>query len=137
MATRKPKSVLDVPVQFGGVSIGEDTGRVAVKIDREQLNIDAADEMFCGRRLTGRIVVVPSGVDPDQQEMFDDNDRHELKSTFDVKRFGASRKEFCAGLTFALSEIDVGELGHFAKRSGRLIVAAVAELPDGKDDVEG
>ena len=131
---RRPrgKSVLDVPVNFGDVSIGDGTARIGVRIDRSLLNIDAADELLCGRRLSGRLLVLPPG-DASNQTYIDPvvggDLKHELESTFDVKRFSASPKNITAGLTFSLQEVEVSELSHFAKRGGRLVVAGIEEIP--------
>ena len=125
--TETETNVLSVAVDFETVSIGDGTARIGIKIDREHMNVVAADEAFCGRRLSGRIVAMPKDEDPDQQHMFD-GEKHELSGFFDVKRFGASPKAITAGLTFALAEIDVSELGHFAKRCGRLIIDSVGPL---------
>ena len=121
-------------VQFGGVSIGEATARIGIRIDRELLNLDAADELFSGRRLTGAVMVVPDGESPDQQRLFDGDDKHEIESAFDVKGFRVAPKEIGCGLTFALAEIDVAELGHFAKRSGVLQIDEVAALPEPEEE---
>jgi len=43
---KKGSGVLDIPVQFGGVSIGDQTARLGVSIDRKSLNLNAADEAF-------------------------------------------------------------------------------------------
>lgn len=126
------RSVLDVAVNFGDVSIGDGTARIGVPIDRSLLNIDAADELLCGRRLDGRLLVIPPGdasnqtyIDPELSGEL----RHELTSTFDVKRFSVSPKNIAAGLTFSLQEVEVSELSHFAKRGGRLVVAGIEEIP--------
>ena len=129
MAKRKKSYVLDVAVEFSGVSIGDGTASVGVSIDREVLNIDAADETLCGRRLTGEIAVVPRGVDPDQQAMFD-NGQHSVAGTFDTKKFSASPKAITARLTFNLADIEVTELACFAKRSGQLRVEGVEDLAE-------
>lgn len=132
-SAKKKKLALDVAVEFQGVSIGDETGRVGIAIDRENMNIDVADEAFCGRRLSGSIITVPKGVDPSQQEIFEEGERHEIAGTFDVKRFSADSKRITAGLTFALAEIKIEELVHFAKRSGRMEILEFGELPDGEE----
>lgn len=140
MAKRETKTKTDdrrqLRVQFGGVSIGEATARVGIRLERELLNLDAADELFAGRRLTGAVMVVPDGESPDQQRLFDGDDKHEIESTFDVKGFRVAPKEIGCGLTFALAEIDVAQLGHFAKRSGVLLIDNVEALPDEDEDAE-
>lgn len=130
--SRRGGAVLDVPVNFGDVSIGDGTARIGVRIDRSLLNIDAADKLLCGRRLNGRLLVTPPG-DANGQTYIDPEVggelKHELESTFDVKRFSASPKNITAGLTFSLQEVEVSELSYFAKRGGRLVVASIAEIP--------
>jgi hypothetical protein len=134
MAKRKAEEVLNVRVDFGNIGIGDETARVGIRIDRENLDVNRADEVFCGRRLTGKIITVRDGDAPEQRELIDTGSQHELKGVFDVKQFSANRKRISTGLTFSLAEIDVSEIGHFAKRSGRLIVTSAEELPDGHDE---
>lgn len=128
---------LSVPVEFGGVSIGDGTARLGLKIDRSNLNIDAADEALCGRRLKGRVVVLKDG-EQANQTTFLDGVRHEVESIFDVKRFGVAPRAITCGLTFSLAEIDVEALTHFAKRKGRFIVDEIGEIPgdDENEDAE-
>lgn len=127
----KKKPALDLPVAFGGVSIGDGTARLGIKIDRAALTIDKADASLCGRRLAGRVVLGKG--DSAQQELINDR-QHCVASVFDVKRIGVAPKNISAGLTFSLEDIDVRELSIFAKKSGRLIVDTIAELPDEDED---
>ena len=80
---------LNLLVEFGGVSIGDGTGRLGVKVSRQQLTLAKADRTLCGRRLTGRVVLTPGGEDPDQQHLFEGTKR-QINATFDVKRFGVA-----------------------------------------------
>ena len=106
MAKQKKQAVLDIPVSFNGVSIGDGTANIGVKIDRKHLDIMAADESLCGRRLSGRVIVIQNGDDP-KQKMIAADMKHELASTFDTKSFRVSPKYITTGLTFALGEIDI------------------------------
>ena len=65
-----------------------------------------------------------------------DDVSYEIRSVFDVKRMGVSPKNITAGLTFALAEIDVSELGHFAKRDGWLTIENAVELEDSEEEDE-
>jgi hypothetical protein len=125
-------SEFDVPVEFGGVSIGEATARLGVKIDRSVCNVVTADEIFCGHRLTGR-VVLGNGDNEGQGRLIEDLDES-VDGVFDVKRFSANQKAISTGLTFSLADIDIGQLARFSKGTGRLIVEQVAELPEDADD---
>jgi len=131
--TTKPESVLDVPVDFGGVSIGESTARLGIKVSRDRLNLVAADEIFCGHRLTGRVLLGHIDDDADQMAMFDDADV-EVNGSFDVKGLRVTADSIATGLTFSLSDIDVATLAQFSKGKGRVIVSHVAEIPHDKED---
>jgi hypothetical protein len=117
----------DFPVKFGGVSIGEATARLGVSIDRSVLNIVAADELFCGHRLTGRVIRGRTGDQAGQTTFVDD---FALDAVFDVKRFGANQSTISTGLTFSLPDIDLATLAKMSKGAGRLVIKAIAELPD-------
>lgn len=120
-------AVLAVPVEFGGVSIGDQVARIGVKVSRERLNINAADDALCGKRLTGRIV--RGDFNPAQKTLFDDV-KYEVAGAFDVKRFGVNTKEISFGLSFSVESIDIGELSHLAKQTGGLVVDAIEAIPE-------
>jgi hypothetical protein len=129
----KTESVLDLPVEFGGVSIGDSTARLGVRFDRTVLDLIKADEVFCGHRLTGSVIL---GGKDDQsgQTKFVEDLSHQVAGTFDVKRIGVNQTEIVTGLTFSLADLDVAELAKFSKGSGRLLVNEVGELPDDSGD---
>ena len=118
---------LDIPVQFGGVSIGESTARLSMRIPKESLNIVAADEAFCERRLNGRVVLGKSDDSPGQSKMFETDVA--VEATFDIHRFGVSAENYTTGATFKLKEIEVGELARFSKGAGRLVVDSIDVIP--------
>lgn len=118
---------------FGGVSIGQQTAKLSIKVDREHLNIVAADEALCGRRVAGKVAVGRAGDTPGQMLLLEEMD-DVIEATFDIHRFGVTPDSFTSGLTFKLKEIDVGQLARFSKGSGRLIMDSVEEIPS--DSVE-
>ncbi len=122
---------VQLPVDFAGVSIGDGTCRVGIRIPRGEMKLAKADQMLCGRRLTGRIVLTPNGESANQMYMFKDL-KHEIRGTFDIKRYSVSPDWISCGLTFAMSEIDPRELASFAKRQGRLLVQGVTDIPTAK-----
>ena len=135
--TTKRKAKVSVACKFTGVSIGEDTARIGVQISRDGMTLDEADGYFVGRRLSGRIEVLGEDEDPKQKRLLADA-RPAIEGTFDVKRVGVDRKKFSTGLTFALADIAIEQLGHFAKRTGRMLIDNVDVLEDDKpDDEEG
>lgn len=126
---KSAKSTLDVLCTFGGISIGQETARVSVKIERNQIDLLRADECFCGKRLIGKIVLGRQGESNGQGKLIEDTD-YEVAGAFDVKRIGVTPSQIATGLTFALASINVEDLTHFAKGSGRMIVEEVQEIPD-------
>ncbi len=125
--------VLDLPVAFGGVSIGQQTAKLSIKVDREHLNIAAADEALCGRRITGKVAVGRAGDTPGQMLLIEEMD-DVIEATFDIHRFGVTPDAYTSGLTFQLKEIDVGQLARFSKGSWRLIMNDMTPIP--RDTVE-
>lgn len=126
----KESEVRRFAVEFGGVSFGDTTARLGLTIDRGLMQIDQADKLLCGRRITGRIACIPAGTDPDQKELFESGENHEISGTFDCKRFGASPKQIGAGLVFSINDDELAALPHFAKRSGVLEIASVETVED-------
>lgn len=124
---RHADNVLDLPVEFGGVSIGETTARLGMKIKKEVLNIIQAEEAFCGRRLSGVIKLGGADDSPGQTTMFETE--LVVDGTFDIHRFGVGPENYTTSATFKLNEIDIGELARFSKGAGRLVVANIAEIP--------
>ena len=130
------KTDVRIAVKFGGVSIGEETARLGIRISRADVALERADEMLCGRRITGKVRVASvSGEGADQKALAGMEDAIvEIASVFDIKRLGVSPKEFSAGLQFSLAEIDVSVLAHFAKREGWLIAEKVLVLDEVEKD---
>lgn len=126
---RAAVAVLDLPVHYGDVSIGEDTCRVGISAERKNLSLHKADNSLCGRRLWGKIVARSSG-GPDQDSLPGIDNDSEVTAVFDVKGFSVSKKFVRFGLTFALESVDVRTLSQFAKRFGRLVVTDTQDLPE-------
>lgn len=126
---------LDLPVKFRGVSFGTSTARIGVAISRDLMSLEKADESLCERRLIGRIVRGHAEDAPGQTTLVDCD--HVVEGAFDVKQFAAKKKDFSAGLTFSVEEIDRGELAEFANASGRLMIDDIlAEIPKAEKEDE-
>jgi hypothetical protein len=127
-----PAAVLDLPVTYGNVSIGDKTARVGIVIDRSQITVTRADKSMVGKRLIGRILANPPEERNPDQGRLDGMDAEivTLAGAFDVKALGVTAKTISCGLTFALASIEVDQLAHFAKRIGRLVVDAVEALDE-------
>lgn len=120
-------------VTFGGVSIGENTARVSITLDRKLIHLNMADQLFCNRRLIGKVAL--GGIDEanngneTQGKLIDDVD-HEVSGAFDVKGFRCSADVIAFGITFSLKDIDIAELAKFSKGHGRLIVNQATDIPE-------
>lgn len=123
------KTIFSGGVSFGGVSIGEKTARIGIRVDRGVMELNQADEYFCDRRLSGKVVLGRFDESTGQRKLVDDVD-HEVASTFDVKGFRCSTDFITTGLTFSLNDIDITELARFSKGEGRLVINDVAEIPE-------
>ncbi len=132
MMAKKKAEILSVPVKFGSVSIDDGSASVPVTIDRGNLAPAKADDLFCGRRLKGKIAVGCANEDPEQTHMFDDMD-YRVEAVFEVKGYGVKPKEIKATLNVLLKEVKVETLSHFAKHDGLMIVLESALLGEDKD----
>lgn len=119
----------EIPVEFGGVSIGRTTARLGVNIARSSLSLETADELFVGHRLTCRITLDKSDEKNGQKSLLKDGN-HRLDAICDCKRIGANADTIATGLTFSLGDLDIAELAKFSKGAGKLIVSDVAAIPE-------
>ena len=120
------KLLLDCPVHFGNVSIGELTTRIGAKVSRDWLKLNDADLLFSNRRLTGSIVLGHQNDAAGQKQAFDD----QVSGVFDVKGFRVSVDHLSAGPTFNRADIDIAEIAKFSGSGGRLRVIGTEEIPD-------
>jgi hypothetical protein len=128
------QTVLDVPVEFGNVSVGKGTITLNCKIARDYCNINAADDLFVGHRLSGRVMLGRAGDQPGQTTYVDDLN-HYIDAVFDVKRMGVTPAHISTGLVFSRKDVDTDGVCQMSSCPGRLIVNEVAEIPhDAKDD---
>lgn len=125
---KKAVVVLDVAVEFSGISIGQSTVRIGAKFNREHLDIDRADEAFCERRLVGAIQKGGSD-DAGGQSTFIPDVHERIEGAFDVKGFSVKEKTISAGFTFSLKDVDIERLSHFANKIGRIIVNEINLIP--------
>lgn len=130
MAKKKAAAVMELPVAWGNLNVGDTTCRLGVSISRANLTVAEADKHLCEKRLTGRILARANGARADQPSLPGADDDTELKGSFDVKGFSATGKAISTGLTFMLSQIEVETLARFARREGMLTVNDIEDLPE-------
>lgn len=136
---RTVKYEAKLKVKFKNLSVGDETTTLGFSVSRDALNPDAAEELFCGKRLQVRLLAGP-GADPEQGILWDDV-QFDVEGIADVKKYSVTPKLISAGCAFQISGVDVMELTKFAKREGILLVVKVlgdtkdqADAEDGEDD---
>lgn len=126
---RKPFAGFRGGVTFGSINIGVETASVGIKIGRGVINLNMADELFCGRRLTGKIILGKIDEGDGQGKLIDDVD-HEVQGAFDVSKFSCNKKQIGITASFSLEDIDIAELSVFSSKPGRLVIDSVGEIPE-------
>lgn len=136
MSTATKKKIKhSMPVAFSNVSIGDETARIGVKIDRANLSIESADEILCGKRCEVKIEL---GTQDDASgQQYIEGTVEAIEATVDIKRYSVSPKAISAGLTFALSEVEPRALAPYAKGKGRLLVTKIEDIPEDDEESEG
>lgn len=126
--------VIDLPVQFGGVSLGKKNARLGFSVDRSVLGLVRADELFVDRRLTVRIVLGREDDAGGQELAFGEDFEH--RGVFDVKGFRVGAEAYTGlGLVAMVKDFDLEALRRFRAAAGRLVVENVEWIPeDEKDD---
>jgi len=134
--TQSPKttSMAKIRVAFGGVSIGEATAKVSFAAERPGFTPEDAEQFLCGKRLMGRLVVTSVDVSVDQQQLPGIEVNHEIAATFDCKGYRATPKKITSGAVLNLDSINIESLGHFAKKSGFVIVESAEDAPTSEEE---
>lgn len=127
---RQPAAVLELPVSYSNVNIGDETVSVGVKVHRANLRPTQADSQLCGKRLHGRLLARSGGAQAEQPSISGMEADVELEGTFDVHSFRVTPKFISFGCTFAIESIRIETMAHFAKREGKLCVYEVADIPE-------
>lgn len=120
---------LNIGVKFGTASAAAKTASVGVKIDASRLPLDRADELFCGRRLTGTLIVGHTEDDPTQKDLIEDA-THKVSGTFDVNSFTKKAAGYSITLSFGKLEVDPEEFWALSGESGRLIITSSENIPE-------
>lgn len=135
----KKKVLADLPVEFGGISLGKDTARIGVSIARSDLMLTNADELLVGHRLTCEITLDGSeDTTSGQQRLVDDLDLR-IDGIADCKGMRVTPDLIAAGLTMSLRDLVLEDFAKFSKGKGRLIISGVAkiEVEQTEDDADG
>jgi hypothetical protein len=136
MAVKTKERVLDLPVEFKNVTIGDTKCSIGVKVGRTELKLGVADKNLCERRLNGSLIAKPRDQRADQATLPGVDDDTRVDGCFDVKSFKVSGDTIDFSLSFAIKDVEIEALAHFAKKMGRLQVYGVSAIPNGKDEEE-
>lgn len=130
----KAEAVLDIPVEFGNVSIGDGVARLGMKVVKERLSVTKAEKTLVARRLAGKVIMLPPDSDP-KQAYFEGMDvTCEVDGVFDSAGYRSSEKHISFGVSFSRREIDTNTLADFARHSGRFVAFSADEIPDDEKD---
>ena len=128
------KAIENLHVEFGQVSVGEDTAAVLVKIQRNDLTLSVAEKTLCKRRMDVELFMAPKNEDPDQKHF--DGMKPKVKGTCDTSRLSVGLENLTTRLTFNKKEISISELANLAKRVGRVKVFSTEKIPISEENQE-
>ena len=119
--------------RFAGVSVGKDTCRIGVRLDRCEMEDAEALELFVGRQLRVKLECDPnSKQDAEGQGQLIDGNLLGVETVAESKRLGVAVETFGVSLHVCKDAVEVGELARFANLRGRLHCTSVG----GKEGVE-
>lgn len=133
MARKTAAAVLDLPVNWGNVNVGDETVKLSVSVDRKNLSLTKADAHLCSKRLVADISFAAGNDNPDQPSAFEAGET--ISAAFDTHSFGVKTKTITFGLTAKKNSVHLEKLGLFAKRAGRIVVTDFGDIPE--DAAEG
>lgn len=136
MAKSKAKTWdAEIEVDWGGLSIGDMTARLGLKVERERLELDEANELFCGKRCAV-LIANKAAAENGQKQLkgMEKSDVVEIEALVDIKSFNSTPKHFGTGLTFNLETVKPEMLAKFPKRRGVLCIQHKEDLPEGHDE---
>lgn len=124
----EPVKTLTLNVTYGNVNVGDKSASIRITFSRAAMTAAQADKALVGKRIRGRIEVLPNsqGEHADQARLFDD--AVSLPATFDIDSISLKPKSFGATLNMKLGNIDVSTLAKFAKRGGHFIAEDFTDL---------
>ena len=128
-------TVLDVPVEFGGISIQKETSTIGVRALKTKMSPTQAEHFLCGARLEVAMKADPdSSDDVPGQETFDELSTDSFESVGDVKSYRSGPESFGCSVVFNRDEGE--KLIQFGQARGRLKARRIGAASDPKDDEE-
>ena len=119
-------AALDIPVEFGNVSIGDATARIGVRFPVGSVKQSDVTKKLCEKRIDALITT-----NDDQQRIPGTEDEIlELTGMADTRGVNVKVKTYSTGLTFSREDVDLNMLSNFAKKKGRLVVNDSESIPE-------
>jgi len=128
--TINPKTELEV--DFGGVSIGQETARIGVEIDRAKMTLQDADKFLSGSRLKVHLLATPKGECKGQKHFEDMTET--IEGEIDCKSFSVTADKFRTGFKFAAAALNLLTFVGFRKRPGKAFIEWIGAASDHDDD---
>lgn len=140
MKKTQESNVLDLECKFGAVSF-DARASVQLLFEKETFKAAKVEELFCGRRLDVKLKAANNDEDSDQQHFDGMESYSEVEGSCDANRYQSAPDRWGTKLYFNLKDVDELDFLHLRKRRGRILIRAVAEIPDdepkGNDDLPG
>ena len=124
---------LDIPVKWGGLSVGKKTARLGFVVARGKADNDVLNAHFVDSRLEVTMILdALSESDEPGQKSFTDPEA-EVNTVADAKGYRTNMGEYSSALTFARDDVDLEALLDFAERGGRLKAERIGNASPQKD----
>jgi hypothetical protein len=137
MAKKAATGTQTFPCSFNNVNFGDKTVSTGINISRGNITPAQADKLFCGMRLTVKLVASPmmtgkNGKAQETPSMIPGSDL-EVETVVDIGGYSVTSKLIKATLKIMLNSIDRKTLSMYSKRDGQIIISKIEK---GTDDGE-
>lgn len=139
--SRTRKDGTEIAVKFGGVSLGPQAARLAVKIDRgaSGMTISQVDRLVNGARLDVVAQVIDADVEDGQTEIEIAGKPvaagPQITNVADCKSISATPDQFSISLSFSVSDISAEVLGRFVGKAGKVTLTRVGDAEGHADEL--
>jgi len=125
---------LSMDVDFGTVSVGDQTASLGMTFDKSKMGLEKADELLCGSRLAVKIIPGAKGTAPNQKQIPDAFDK--IEAEIDCKHYGVKPDAITARFAFNRSAIDLAILTSLVKRSGKVTLERIGDAETAEEKRE-
>jgi hypothetical protein len=129
MAKETDSNVLELPVRFGGVTF-DSSASVQLVFDKADLSPAKCEKLFCARRLDVKAKAARDGEDSGQQHFEGMDAVSEVEGSADAHSYSSTSEAWKTRLYFNLNDVDIELFFALRKKSGRLLIRGVGEIPE-------